>query len=234
MLRLPVRLTRNAGAEGLRRPGDRNRIPSEIVNGRSISSLRNTARKTLLAAFAERLEENARAAEIAARLPEALRLVRALELPGWEGSCTPTPDRGRVARDGLREYVLHPLLRTRGSIAATTPHPRGDLERYAGQLPPGFPVAPRRRKRHLAGARRPDSRAARRKSRLPPPAALPRGDDPAVPSHLRGPAGPFASSSRGPAGFRSTDPIRRALEGFLSALAARISGLRSSCGTLLY
>jgi uncharacterized protein YecE (DUF72 family) len=45
-----------------------------------------------------------------------------------------------LARDGLREYAAHPLLRTVGvDRSYYAPVPLDDLRRYAEQLPEGFP-----------------------------------------------------------------------------------------------
>jgi uncharacterized protein YecE (DUF72 family) len=45
-----------------------------------------------------------------------------------------------LARGGLREYARHPLLRTVGiDRSYYAPIPVEDLQRYAGQLPEGFP-----------------------------------------------------------------------------------------------
>jgi len=45
-----------------------------------------------------------------------------------------------LAREGLAEYARHPLLTTVGiDRGYYGPIPKADLERYAAQLPPGFP-----------------------------------------------------------------------------------------------
>lgn len=61
--------------------------------------------------------------------------------PGWRGLVySAGRAEGWLAREGLREYVRHPLLRTVGidrSYYARIPD--DDLRRYADQLPDGFP-----------------------------------------------------------------------------------------------
>lgn len=61
--------------------------------------------------------------------------------PGWAGLVYTTNRTERwLSREGLREYVRHPLLRTVGidrSYYARIPDE--DLRRYADQLPDGFP-----------------------------------------------------------------------------------------------
>ncbi len=81
-------------------------------------------------------------APIAARLPPFIRFgTSSWSFPGWAGIVyEPGRSEAALARDGLRDYVRHPLLRTvgidRGYYAALQ---RDDLERYAAQLPAGFP-----------------------------------------------------------------------------------------------
>lgn len=61
--------------------------------------------------------------------------------PGWRGLVyTARRTEGWLSREGLREYVRHPLFRTVGidrSYYARIPD--DDLRRYADQLPDGFP-----------------------------------------------------------------------------------------------
>jgi uncharacterized protein YecE (DUF72 family) len=61
--------------------------------------------------------------------------------PGWRGLVyTVGRTEGWLSREGLREYVRHPLLRTVGidrSYYARIPD--DDLRRYADELPDGFP-----------------------------------------------------------------------------------------------
>lgn len=92
---------------------------------------------------AERL---AREYEIASRIAE--RLPRNVffgtstwSFPDWEGIVysrrRTTTD---LSREGLSEYARHPLLTTVGiDRSFYAPIPREDLERYAAQLPAGFP-----------------------------------------------------------------------------------------------
>ncbi|MFN2385989.1 MAG: DUF72 domain-containing protein [Thermoanaerobaculia bacterium] len=113
------------------------------MNGQLDLFATDTARKPSSRRSAERLEEErARATEIAACLPEALRFgTSSWSFPDWEGLVYPARwTAAELARNGLREYVLHPLLRTVGiDRSYYAPIPAEDLERYAAQLPPGFP-----------------------------------------------------------------------------------------------
>src|SRR5258708_7594439 len=86
--------------------------------------------------------EHALAAAIARRLPEKIFFgTSSWSFPEWEGlvySRRRTPS--QLAREGLSEYARHPLLTTVGiDRSFYAPIPRADLERYAGQLPAGFP-----------------------------------------------------------------------------------------------
>ena len=60
--------------------------------------------------------------------------------PGWRGIVYSRASSQRdLARDGLREYARHPLLRTVGiDRSYYAPIPDEDLTRYASQLPEGF------------------------------------------------------------------------------------------------
>jgi uncharacterized protein YecE (DUF72 family) len=92
---------------------------------------------------AERLaREHELAAAVARRLPEKVFFgTSSWSYPEWEGivySRRRTPS--QLAREGLSEYARHPLLTTVGiDRSFYAPIPRADLERYAGQLPAGFP-----------------------------------------------------------------------------------------------
>lgn len=92
---------------------------------------------------AERLaREHAEAAAIAARLPGNVFFgTSSWSFPGWEGIVfSRRASAGELAREGLREYARHPLLRTVGiDRGFYAPIPERDLARYAEQLPPGFP-----------------------------------------------------------------------------------------------
>src|ERR1700757_1324239 len=86
--------------------------------------------------------EHELAAAIARRLPEKLFFgTSSWSFPEWEGlvySRRRTPS--QLAREGLSEYARHPLLTTVGiDRSFYAPIRRVDLERYAGQLPAGFP-----------------------------------------------------------------------------------------------
>lgn len=78
---------------------------------------------------------------LAASLPPHLRMgTSSWSFPGWQGIVY-SRRRGtaHLAREGLREYVQHPLLRTVGiDRSYYAPIPADDLSGYAGQLLPGF------------------------------------------------------------------------------------------------
>ena len=80
-------------------------------------------------------------AAIAAAMPPELRMgTSSWSFPGWRGIVYPheaTP--ARLAREGLKDYAKHPLLRTVG-IDRTyyAPISEEDLRRYADQLPADF------------------------------------------------------------------------------------------------
>ena len=82
------------------------------------------------------------AAQLAARLPQGLRLgTSSWSFPGWEGIVYAARRSVQdLARDGLGEYARHPLLTTVGiDRSFYAPVPDADYARYAAQLPPGFP-----------------------------------------------------------------------------------------------
>jgi uncharacterized protein YecE (DUF72 family) len=81
------------------------------------------------------------AANLAQRISPRIRLgTSSWSFPGWKGivysaGATETS----LAREGLREYARHPLLRTVGiDRSYYAPIPDEDLRRYAAQLPEGF------------------------------------------------------------------------------------------------
>jgi len=85
---------------------------------------------------------HADAIAVARDLPESIRFgTSSWSFPGWAGFVYRGPTTAAIlARDGLRDYAAHPLLRTVGldrSFYAPVPVP--DLRHYAAQLPPGFP-----------------------------------------------------------------------------------------------
>lgn len=87
-------------------------------------------------------EAYARAAELAARLPASVRFgTSSWSFPGWAGTVyAQRRSEARLAHDGLAEYARHPLLRTVGiDRGYYAPISRADLQRYASQLPEGFP-----------------------------------------------------------------------------------------------
>ena len=85
--------------------------------------------------------QDAETVALAARLPADLRLgTSSWSFPGWAGLVY-----GRersvqsLARDGLRDYARHPLLRPVGiDRSYYAPIPESDLERYASQLSDGY------------------------------------------------------------------------------------------------
>ncbi len=95
--------------------------------------------EALLAELVER--QRAEATAIAARLPRNVRFgTSSWSFPGWAGIVYPRGAKAsQLAREGLLEYVKHPLLNTVGiDRGFYAPIPREDLRRYAEQLPEGF------------------------------------------------------------------------------------------------
>lgn len=83
-----------------------------------------------------------RLAELAARLPSLVRFgTSSWSFPGWANIVyEPGLSESLLAREGLRAYVRHPLLRTVGiDRGYYAPLRRADFQRYASQLPPAFP-----------------------------------------------------------------------------------------------
>ncbi len=86
-----------------------------------------------------RMHEQARA--IAADLPGDIRFgTSSWSFPGWKGIVySGAVTSAALARDGLRQYASHPLLRTVGiDRSYYAPIPVEDLRRCADQLPDGF------------------------------------------------------------------------------------------------
>lgn len=78
---------------------------------------------------------------LAERLPVDLRFgTSSWSFPGWAGIVYGRERSAQaLARDGLRDYAQHPLLRTVGiDRSYYAPIPVSDLERYASQLPDGY------------------------------------------------------------------------------------------------
>ena len=94
-----------------------------------------SADRTALEARFEQLRE------VAAALPQTLRMgTSSWSFPGWRGIVYPGPSStSYLAREGLRDYAKHPLLKTVGIdrtfYAAVTGE---EWERYASQLPVDF------------------------------------------------------------------------------------------------
>ena len=79
---------------------------------------------------------------LAAGLPPALRMgTSSWSFPGWQGIVWGRKRAASMlAKDGLHEYALHPLLRTVGiDRSFYAPIPDEDLLRFADQLPDGYP-----------------------------------------------------------------------------------------------
>ncbi len=79
---------------------------------------------------------------VAAALPPNIRFgTSSWSFPGWEGLVYPRrASAAALSRDGLADYVRHPLLATVGlDRTFYGPVPEADLARYASQLPDGFP-----------------------------------------------------------------------------------------------
>lgn len=183
------------------------------------------ARRPAAPRSAERLaEERASAAVIAARLPETLRFgTSSWSFPDWEGIVySARRTAAELARDGLREYVLHPLLRTVGiDRSYYAPIPAGDLERYAAQLRPGFPCcakAPEAVTSPVLGDRTRGPLTAN-PDFLRPQRFIEEMIEP-FRAHFVGHTGPFVIQlPPAPASFRlPPDRFARALDDFLSAL----------------
>ena len=84
---------------------------------------------------------HAAARVIAADLPDDIRFgTSSWSFPGWKGIVYSGPaTASAIAKDGLRQYAAHPLLRTVGiDRSYYAPVPIEDLKRYAEQLPEGF------------------------------------------------------------------------------------------------
>lgn len=82
------------------------------------------------------------ARKLAAGLPPTLYFgTSSWAFPGWYGIVySRRLSQQALARDGLAEYARHPLLRTVGiDRGFYAPIPAEDLDRYASQLPAGYP-----------------------------------------------------------------------------------------------
>jgi uncharacterized protein YecE (DUF72 family) len=81
------------------------------------------------------------ARRISADLPDDIRFgTSSWSFPGWKGIVySGAATASALAKDGLRQYAAHPLLRTVGiDRSYYAPIPIEDLRRYAEQLPDGF------------------------------------------------------------------------------------------------
>ena len=79
---------------------------------------------------------------LAAGLPPMLRMgTSSWSFPGWQGIVWGRKRAASMlAKEGLHEYALHPLLRTVGiDRSYYAPIPDDDLRRFADQLPDNFP-----------------------------------------------------------------------------------------------
>jgi uncharacterized protein YecE (DUF72 family) len=80
-------------------------------------------------------------ASLARELPSNLRMgTSSWSFPGWHGLVYGRPrSESWLAREGLREFAKHPLMRTVGvDRSYYSPIPEEDLERFGTQLPEGF------------------------------------------------------------------------------------------------
>lgn len=87
------------------------------------------------------VEEHHSAAVLAERLPPRLYMgTSSWTYPGWAGVVYPSlRSEAELARDGLVDYVRHPLLTTVGvDRGYYAPIPARDFQRYASQVPAGF------------------------------------------------------------------------------------------------
>ena len=83
----------------------------------------------------------AEASELAKQIDPRIRFgTSSWSFPGWRGIVySRSMSQAALAREGLREYARHPLLRTVGiDRSFYAPIPDDDLKRYAEQLPDGF------------------------------------------------------------------------------------------------
>ena len=81
------------------------------------------------------------ARKIVADLPDQIRFgTSSWSFPGWKGIVySGSVSSSALAKNGLRQYAAHPLLRTVGiDRSYYAPIPVEDLRRYAEQLPGGF------------------------------------------------------------------------------------------------
>jgi uncharacterized protein YecE (DUF72 family) len=112
--------------------------------------------------LSDRLErEHAESASVAARLPRGVFFgTSTWSFPGWTGIVySRRATTAQLARDGLAEYARHPLLTTVGiDRGYYGPIPGKDLERYAAQLPPGFPCCAKAPEAVTAAVRTGESR----------------------------------------------------------------------------
>jgi uncharacterized protein YecE (DUF72 family) len=101
------------------------------------------SRRTGAAETAAVLEERyVRLREAAAGLPANVRFgTSSWSFPGWQGLVySQKRTTGWLAKEGLREYARHPLFGTVGvDRSYYAPVPDEDFQRYADQLPGGFP-----------------------------------------------------------------------------------------------
>ena len=87
-------------------------------------------------------QSHTEARALAAQLPATVFFgTSSWSFPGWAGIVySGERTTSSLAREGLREYVTHPLLRTVGiDRSYYAPIPVEDLRAYADQLPEGFP-----------------------------------------------------------------------------------------------
>ncbi|MEI6667057.1 MAG: DUF72 domain-containing protein [Acidobacteriota bacterium] len=160
---------------------------------------------------------------LAAGLPPNLYMgTSSWSFPGWQGIVYPRKRSAAVlAKDGLREYAQHPLLRTVGiDRSYYAPVPEQDLRHYAEQLPDDFPCCAKA----PAAVTAPTLQGMGRHTANPSFLSVPRVLDELIEPFMRGftrHCGPFIFQfSPPPAGSHHTDatPFIEALDRFLEPL----------------
>ena len=159
---------------------------------------------------------------LAAGLPSNLRMgTSSWSFPGWQGIVYARKRSASVlAKEGLREYAQHPLLRTVGiDRSYYAPVPEQDLLRYAEQLPEGFPCCAKAPAAVTAPSLQGMGRHSTNPDFLSVPRVLAEFIEPFARSLSRH-CGPFIFQFSPPVGTKHTDatPFIEALDGFLERL----------------
>lgn len=159
---------------------------------------------------------------LAAGLPSTLHMgTSSWSFPGWQGIVWARKRAASVlAKEGLREYAQHPLLRTVGiDRSYYGPVPESDLLRYAEQLPDRFPCCAKAPSAVTAPTLQGMGRHSANPDYLSVPKLLAEFIEPFARSLSRH-LGPFIFQFSPPAGPRHTDatPFIEALDRFLDGL----------------